>query len=200
MRRSIRPASPPRGFSLVEAIVAMTVLAVGLLGMASLQIVGVRANQFGGRMARATQLGHDLIEQVQRWDYTDARLATLSMVATPSDTRVTSRWNLGRDKVIPSSIRPQFGDTPGDENTTNPGALGATYQGLSNDVDRDGVPDFHRYWNVFDLQVLESGKLTVKGKLVQVIVRWPDAGSGAEATYRQVELSTFKPDPLAGVL
>ena len=36
-----------RGFSLVETMVAMGVLAVGLLGMASMQVVAVRANPIG---------------------------------------------------------------------------------------------------------------------------------------------------------
>lgn len=199
MRSPHRPLRrAPRGFSLIEAMVAMAVLAIGLLGMASLQIVGVRSNQFGGRMARASQLGHDLIEQVQRWDYADTRLTALQVVTTPTDTVVKNRWDLGRADTVPSTVRPQFGDTAGDANAVTAGALGTTYQGLSNDVDKDGKPDFRRYWNVYDLQVTESGKVTVKGKLVQVIVRWKDAS--VAGGNRQVSMSTFKPDPLAAVL
>jgi len=48
-----------RGFSIIEGMVASIIMLVGLLGLASLQVVGVRSTHFGKKMALASQLARD---------------------------------------------------------------------------------------------------------------------------------------------
>jgi len=57
-----------RGFSLLEVLIALVVLAVGLLGFALLQTMNVRFVQSSGHRTQATNLAYDLIElmRVQR--------------------------------------------------------------------------------------------------------------------------------------
>lgn len=188
-----------RGFSIIEAIIAMSILAIGLIGMAALQIVAVRANQFGSRMGHASALARDLAENAQRWDYADARLAVLETVASADDAKIQAKWEMGRAEVVPSSARAQFGELAGDTNATTANALGATYQGLSPDLDLDGTPEFHRYWTSWGLDLTASG--TPQGKLVQIVVRWKDASVsvGGVTGYRQVALSTYVPNPQAAL-
>jgi hypothetical protein len=88
-----------------------------------------------------------------------------------------------------SSYTAQYSDKALDSNASTPAALGAGYQGLSSDVDGDGVADFTRYWNVFRVNMGAGG--AENGKLVQIIVRWKEPGFG----YRQVTTSTFKHNP-----
>src|SRR5205823_5920150 len=52
--------SAARGFTMIEALVSLVVMLIGLLGLASLQVVGVRSNHFGRKMAIASVLMHDL--------------------------------------------------------------------------------------------------------------------------------------------
>jgi type IV pilus modification protein PilV len=183
----------PRGFTIIESFVALTVLAVGLLGLAALQIVAARSNNFGRRLAQASQLARDLAENVERWDFNDSRLAALQNVSSTTDPAITSRWDLGRAATIPSTSAPQFGEVPGDTNATNPGALGTNYTGLSGDVTGTGVYDFNRYWTVYGLDLNSTG--TPQGKLVQIVVRWKEPRLGE----RQITLSTYKPNPAASI-
>ena len=53
------------GFSLTEVLVAMLVLAIGLLGLAALQIAGVRSNQTAYYRSIATQLAYDMADRMR---------------------------------------------------------------------------------------------------------------------------------------
>ena len=161
---------------MIEALISIVIVLIGLLGLASLQTTVVRANRFGRRMAQASALAVDLEGNVRRWAYTDARLAAATTVNSLSDSSITGGWDLGR--AATPSYTPGFSDT-------NIG----TYQGLSVDIDGDGVADFTRYWNVFAVDLAGTG--TANGKLVQIIVRWKEPVVG----YRQVVSSTFKMNP-----
>ncbi len=191
-----------RGFSIIEAMIASIVMLVGLLGLASLQIVGVRSNHFGRHMTQGSQLAQDLIESLQRWDYNDVRLTPAVQrswnVQNPaSTTAVDTEWDMGRGVSAThtdgSTYTADF--TDGTTNATKTSALAATfcatgcpYIGLSSDVDGDGVLDYQRYWNVWTTSFDGS---TTTGKFIQVIVRWKEPVLG----YRQTTASTFKEIP-----
>src|SRR5262252_7749708 len=135
------------GFTMVEAMITMAVLAVAFTGFATLQVVGVQANYFGDRLIQASELATDLAENIERWAYTDSRLTPVSTLTGPSamsSTAITGTWDLGSGST--TSYRAQYSDLASDPNATNPGALATNYQGLSSDVNMDGVPDFVRYW------------------------------------------------------
>jgi type IV pilus assembly protein PilV len=75
------PALVAGGFSLIEVMIAMLVLAFGLLGFALLQTMNVRFVQSANYRTQATNLANDLIElmRAQRTD-TLAGGATLGLV------------------------------------------------------------------------------------------------------------------------
>jgi prepilin-type N-terminal cleavage/methylation domain-containing protein len=201
MRRPAHQERARRGFTLIEALIALAVMAIGLLGLASLQVVGVRANHFGRKMALASALVRDLADTVQRWDYGDARLAApRPIVTSTTDTTITSRWDMGR--ATTASYTADYAEQAGDANATNQGQLTAVnYDGLlATRIDPDyadaaTVPvGVKRYWNVFTVDVSGSG--ASQGKLVQIIVRWREPGLGM----RQIAGSTFRPNPAASGL
>jgi type IV pilus modification protein PilV len=76
-----------RGVTLIEAMVAMVVLLVGAIGMVSLHSTGVRIQGEAREITRATAIAQDLMNQIQTWEYADARLANAnaSNDADPSD-------------------------------------------------------------------------------------------------------------------
>ena len=122
--------------------------------------------------------------------YTDPRLTpltTLSGSSAMSNAAITGTWDLGTGGT--TSYQAQYSDLAGDPNASNPGALATNYQGLSSDVNRDGVPDFIRYWNVYAIDLASSG--TPNGLFIQIIVRWKQPGFG----YRQITASKFKRNP-----
>lgn len=53
------------GFSLIELLVAVLVLAIGLTGLAGLQIVGLRNNQTAYHRSLATELAYDMADRMR---------------------------------------------------------------------------------------------------------------------------------------
>jgi len=183
-----RAPSPSRGFTLVEAMVASAILMIALAALLPLQVMGARMNRWSERTLDASLLATDLSENIARWSYSDGRLTPLATVSTFSDSTLASTWDMGTSAR--ASHRAQYSDSPTpDQNATTYDGLGATYQGLSADVNGDGTPDFTRYWNVYAIDLTGSG--TPSGKLIQVIVRWNEPNVG----WHQVAVTTFKRNP-----
>jgi prepilin-type N-terminal cleavage/methylation domain-containing protein len=188
-----------RGFSLVESMVASAVMLIGLLGLAGLQITAMRSNNVGKRMAMASLLAQDLAQNVQIWDYTDARLATPNHPTTLTDTNVSEiakYWDLRNSQALVSNVDGSsvtFDFTDGPSGGSQVNQLASNYSGILSPVDAS-LPAgeqvvFQRYWNVFNLDL--SGTGSPQGKLIQIIVRWKEANLG----YRQVNASFYKYDP-----
>lgn len=55
-----------KGFTLVEVLVAITVLSIGLLGMAGLTTSVMRGNSVSNRMTTAITLSQDKMEDIRR--------------------------------------------------------------------------------------------------------------------------------------
>jgi type IV pilus assembly protein PilV len=63
-RRLIQHRSA-KGFTLIEAMVALVVLSIGLLGVAGMQIVGLRANLSAASRTQASYLADDIIDRMR---------------------------------------------------------------------------------------------------------------------------------------
>lgn len=53
------------GFTLIEVMIAMVILAVGLLGLAGLQATGLRNNKSAYNRSQATQLAYDMSDRIR---------------------------------------------------------------------------------------------------------------------------------------
>lgn len=53
------------GFSLVELLVAVLIFAIGLVGLAALQLVGIQSNQTAYHRSIATQLAYDMADRMR---------------------------------------------------------------------------------------------------------------------------------------
>jgi len=193
-----------RGFSLVEAMVASVVMLIGLLGLAGLQVTGMRANNLGKRMAQASLLAQDLVDNMQTiWAYTDARLtpqknaATMYHLDASDGTAISRYWDLTNAQTPTATdgttLTFDYSDGPSVGWVTVPGALALNYSGVMSPVDTS-LPAaeqtiFTRYWNVYNVDLVNAG--SAQGKLVQVVVRWHEPNFG----YRSVTTSFFKYDP-----
>jgi len=193
-----------RGFSLIEAMVASVVMLIGLLGLAGLQVIGMRANNLGKRMAQASLLAQDLAQNMQLWQYTDARLspqggaspAHLGFYSDTNHADIAKFWDLQNTAALTSNVDGSavtFDCTDGAAGAALVNQLNANYGGVLSPVDTT-LPNgeqtiFQRYWNVFLVDLNGSGQ--AQGKLVQVMVRWKEPNFG----YRQVNTSFYKYDP-----
>ena len=85
-RRSARPrrrTAGREGFTLLEVVIAMGVLAVGLLGVAAAQIHAMHGGRSGRHETDAAQFAHTRIEQFQRMNFTEL-VATAGFVPVPA--------------------------------------------------------------------------------------------------------------------
>jgi type IV pilus modification protein PilV len=76
---SIRRAE---GFSLIEVLVALCILAISLLALAGLMVTTTRNNSSGGHMTEAATFGQDVLERL--------RGAPWASIVAGADTRVGS--------------------------------------------------------------------------------------------------------------
>ena len=59
------------GFTLLEALIAMSILGVGLLALAAMQLFAMRGGESGRRTSEAAALAQTRMEQLQRATWTD---------------------------------------------------------------------------------------------------------------------------------
>ncbi|MCJ7547771.1 MAG: type IV pilus modification protein PilV [Deltaproteobacteria bacterium] len=84
------------GFTLLEVMIALVILAVGLLGLAALQLVAVKSNAFSSEMTYATMLAQQHAEVLKSLPFADADLTSGSHTAMGSSKGVqyTVTWNV----------------------------------------------------------------------------------------------------------
>jgi prepilin-type N-terminal cleavage/methylation domain-containing protein len=63
-----------KGFSLIEVLVGLVLLAIGLLAIAGMQITSVRGNFFSSNMTQASVLAQDRLETLRNLPYGDVAL------------------------------------------------------------------------------------------------------------------------------
>jgi type IV pilus assembly protein PilV len=65
IRESFQPVNKQCGFTLLEVLIALLILSIGLLGLASLQTNGLRSNQMASMRTTATQLAYDIADRMR---------------------------------------------------------------------------------------------------------------------------------------
>ena len=59
------------GFTLLEVLISLAVLAIGMLGIAGMMLMSIRGNTSASRISEATNLAQDKIEEIRAADYTN---------------------------------------------------------------------------------------------------------------------------------
>jgi type IV pilus modification protein PilV len=189
----MRTRKTQRGVSMIEVTISLSVMAIGLLGMAHMQVIAVRSNALSRNTAFASALARDLTEAIGMWSYEDARLTPLATVASFTDSQVADRINIGKSELFNTSLRAQYSEQASDANATVNDALGPNYDGVRSDekdlaAGAEGGTKLHykRYWTVFAYDPEADG--VKNGKFIVIVVRWKEPGFGM----RQVVHTTFK--------
>ena len=63
-----------KGFTLIEVLTGLVLLAIGLLAIAGMQLTSVKGNFFSGNLTQASILAQDRLEALKQVDFNDASL------------------------------------------------------------------------------------------------------------------------------
>jgi type IV pilus modification protein PilV len=118
-----------KGFTLIEVLVGLVILAIGLLAIASMQVTSVRGNFFSNYLTHASYAGQDRMEFLDNLSYTSAELSagdhndpsttisgivfnrSYSVADDPNGYKIinyTVRWNDGVNRsILFSTIKSQ---------------------------------------------------------------------------------------------
>jgi len=148
------------GFSILEVLIAITVLAIGLSAMAALVMQSLAGTERARYMALATTLASEKLEDLNRWRAVDAHVATGGSLTT--DTTVGSLNYY--DDVDLSNTSGQVSETV---------ATGAGYSSVIHKATGEVIPSasssapsgsgyiaFHRRWLVESNPVVNGITLT----------------------------------------
>lgn len=159
--------SGERGSTLLEAMVALSILLVGLLGMARLQIYGLAATQGARAHTIAMQLASELGAALERLPSDDGRISG-SHGTTVNDPPANFGRILKSNGTVPTTGVHEWSD---DADKVIPGArLEST---LERDPANPSQPAFRRRWTVWDTGVTGSG---AAAKLIAVSVVYRERG------------------------
>jgi prepilin-type N-terminal cleavage/methylation domain-containing protein len=89
----------PQGFSLIEVLIALVILSVAFLALASLMVQTTKNNSFGGHMTEAATFAQDQLENL--------RISSWVNVVTGNDVRQGSTGiNYARSWIVVSNVAP----------------------------------------------------------------------------------------------
>jgi prepilin-type N-terminal cleavage/methylation domain-containing protein len=160
------PGCPERGVTLLEVMIAMTVLAIGLLAMWQLHVVGLTSNAAARRNTSAVAIAEELVSGLERLAYSDP---LLSDGATPSTSPPSDFGPLVQgDGSILSSARVHTWD----DSAPVPGVRlnSAIRERL------DPNTNLERRWSIWTVQTASaaSGAILYPTKMIAVSVTWND--------------------------
>lgn len=161
-------ASRMQGFSLIELLVAVVIMAVGILGVAGLQVVSMQQNRSAMYRGEATQLANDILDRMrvnQSILYTslltDAPTATKDCEVNTCTPAEMAAYDIAQWKCAINSKNSSGADI----------AACTAYKG--GDGDTAGIvgqlPD-------------GAGSIAVNGQTYTVTVQWVDDHSGTTAS------------------
>jgi type IV pilus assembly protein PilV len=64
----------PKGFTLIEVLAGLIILAIGLLGIAAMQVTATKGGYFSNNVTQATIFAQDKLEYLKNLSYRDSEL------------------------------------------------------------------------------------------------------------------------------
>jgi type IV pilus assembly protein PilV len=129
--RSARPTRPLRaraaGFTLIEALIALLVLSIGLLGVAAMQLASLQANNGAFQRTQATFLAQDIADRMRanrraaldgEYDFDFGDAAPVAPATIAEDDIVAWRDRLAA--TLPAGASGADGDRPDASIQTDP--------------------------------------------------------------------------------
>jgi prepilin-type N-terminal cleavage/methylation domain-containing protein len=168
-----RPAARARGFSLVEAMAALAVFSIGILGVLHMNVLASQQNGLARRQSTASKVARDLVDAFERLPF-DHPLLSNESTLSPTDPRFTD-FDEADGRVKLADAVALVGERP---------LLGAAHASVST----EGV--YEVAWRVAPM--VGADGLT-DARRVLVMVRFPTTAGG----FKQLNVWAVKFNPQA---
>jgi len=184
MKKILLPLKLSKAFTLIEVMIAMLILAIGLLGLAGMTVVVLRSNMVAQQITEATNLTTSMMEALKlQAPRISAGCPTLSIIVVPADAstcKIVSTSGVGQLHVAANPWLPPVYNDVGcsvagiltsnrtfDVTTSNLGVLAQTVTNFC-DYDSQIQPgQYVRYYRVVDGAVANERNL-------RAVVLWVD--------------------------
>ncbi len=165
---------PPRGSSLIELMIAMAVMAVGLLAMWHLHVLGITSNAAGRRHTVATAVARELVTGLERLAFSDTTFLSASCYGQGSMSGTSGLPGCVFGPLVDGSGAVQTGANVHVWNDSGQAVPGVRLD--SQMREQAGGTVYERRWTVWDLVSPQPGAAgsTAGVKLIAVSVIWRD--------------------------
>ena len=113
-----RQRSKEKGYTLIEVLISLTIFSVGMLAVASMQIMGINGNKTAKFHTNASNWSGDRIERLMALDYDDTNLASGSAVEGSYNIAWTVTDNQLLNNVKTIAVTVSWKDRDTDKSTT----------------------------------------------------------------------------------
>lgn len=170
MRRPPRPT--PRGSSLIELMIAMAVIAVGMLAMWHLHVLGLTSNAAARRNTVATAIARELVSGLERLAYSDPLISDSTKNYVAQGTAAGPPASALFAPLVDGSGTIKAGAYQWSDSTPVPGVRLDSQMREKGDT----AAGYDRYWTVWELLSPQPGAAggTAGVKLIAVSVIWHD--------------------------
>ena len=163
----------PRGFSLLESMVALVIFSIGILGVMQMNVLASHQNGLARRQSTASKMARDLVDSFERLPFEHPALANESGLS-PTDPRFTAFDEADGRMKLTDAVQ-LTGQRP---------LLGGTHASVSAEV------SYEVAWRVAPVKSAAGG---TEARRVLVMVRFPTSAGN----FKQVNVWTVKFNPRA---
>jgi prepilin-type N-terminal cleavage/methylation domain-containing protein len=167
------------GFSLIEVMVAIAVLAIGLTGMIGAIVGATRLDRRFNARAAAHSVAVDLAREIERWDFTDPRLSSVHGY-TGADFAEPTVLAFTLVPGDPPAVTETL-SAPPDHTEAECGPCGRDLQ-IINGQEPGSIYVFRRYWNV----TVDPQNAHLKLVAVHVTYGWSSSSRGVTTVFTSV--------------
>ncbi|MFY0571647.1 type IV pilus modification PilV family protein [Archangium lansingense] len=170
-----------RGFSLVEAMAALAIFSIGLLGVLHMNVLASQQNGLARRQSTASKVARDLVDAFERLPYGHTLLSNESTI-NPADPRFTN-FDEADGRVKLTDALALVGERP---------LLGAAHASVSTEGGSKpgSQPIYEVAWRVAPVKAADG---STEARRILVMVRFPTTAGG----FKQVNVWAVKFNPQA---